>query len=64
MCKMPTLKSITIEYREYARYLHNNPLQEKTENAQDTIQKTTENARDTNVTIRYKRKQRMRKILT
>ena len=37
MRKMPTLKSITIEYKEYARYLHNNPLQEKTENAQDTI---------------------------
>ena len=46
MCKMPTLKSITIEYREYARYLHNNPLQEKTENAQDT-----------NVTIHYRRQQ-------
>ena len=45
--------NVTIENRECARYLRNNPLQQKTENAQET-----------NVTIHYNRKQRMRKILT
>ena len=41
--------------REHARYQvkRNNPLQEK-----------TGNARDTNLTIDYRRKQRMREILT
>ena len=39
--------------RECATYLRNNPLQEKTENAQHT-----------NVTIHYMRKLRMRETLT
>ena len=53
MRKILTKQSIIEDNSECARYLRNNPLQKKTENAQDT-----------NVTIHYKRKQRMHKILT
>ena len=45
--------NVTIENRECARYLRNNPLQQKTENAQET-----------NVTTHYNRIQKIRETLT